>query len=123
VTTEFYAGDLAGTGWDDVIQIDYTSHIYEFVLLGTGNSAVWEFSLIVYDDTYDHYNPEESRSRLYARKEMGLSLAYCDNDDPYKEPKTRDKFFGSVWVPAEAYNHHWIDADYFGRVKLVAYEE
>jgi hypothetical protein len=123
VTTEFYAGDLAGTGWDDVIQIDYTSHIPEFALRRTGNTAVWEFSLIVYDDTYDHHNPEESRSRLYAGKEMGLSLAYCDNDDPYEEPKTRDKFFGSVWVPAEAYNHHWIDADYFGRVRLVADEE
>jgi hypothetical protein len=123
VTTEFYVGDLAGTSWETVIQADYTAHFPEFALRRSGNTAVWEFSLIVYDDTYDDDNKEESRVRLYAGKEMGLSLAYCDNDDPDEEPKTRDKFFGSVWVPEEAYNHHWINADYFGRVRLVERDE
>jgi hypothetical protein len=55
---------------------------------------------------------------LFDGKVMGLTLAYCDNDKPDVNPKTRDKFFGSVWVPAAAYNDHWMNADYFGIVKL-----
>jgi hypothetical protein len=121
VMTDFYVGDLAGTSWDDVVHADYSSHFPEFALRRTGYyTAVWEFSLKVYNDTYDTADPEASRVQLYEGKEMGLSLAYCDNDDADEEPKRRDRFIGSVHVPAEAYNHHWINADYFGKVRLVS---
>jgi hypothetical protein len=46
---------------------------------------------------------------------MGMSMAYCENDTPGTE---RDNFFGSVWVPEEAYNDHWMNADGFGTVRL-----
>ena len=83
------------------------------------NIARWEFSLIVYNDTYEENNREATRVELSAGKIMGLSLAYCDNDDPNENPKRRDNMFGSVWEP-EPRNLHWQNADYFGRIKLVS---
>jgi hypothetical protein len=85
----------------------------------TKNIARWEFSLIVYNDTYEENNREAARIELSAGKIMGLSLAYCDNDDPNENPKRRDNMFGSVWEP-EPRNLHWQNADYFGRIKLVS---
>ena len=70
----------------------------------------------MYDDSYDHSDPEASRVTLTGNREMGLSMAYCDNDTP---GTARDNFFGSVWVPEAAYNDHWMDADGFGRVRLI----
>jgi hypothetical protein len=121
VTTKCFAGDIAGTSWADVKRLNYAAHFPEFALWRSGNKAVWEFSLIVYNDTYEDTmaNKESARSKLFVGKVMGLSLAYCDNDHPEKNPKVRDKFFGSVHVPAAAYNDHWMNADYFGKVKLV----
>jgi hypothetical protein len=122
VTTEHFAGDIAGTSWSDVRRINYASHIPEFALRKSGNNAIWEFSLIVYNDSYIDTisNNGAARSQLKSGKVMGLSLAYCDNDHPEKEPKVRDKFFGSVWVLAAAYNDHWKNADFFGTVKLIS---
>jgi hypothetical protein len=122
VTTKCYVYDLAGTSWSDAKSMNYTSHLPTFALRKTGNKAIWEFSLIVYNDTYEDTmsDKDSARARLHAGKVMGLSLAYCDNDKPDVNPKTRDNFFGSVWVPAPAYNDHWMNANYFGTVKLVA---
>jgi hypothetical protein len=121
VTTEHFVGDIAGTSWSDVRRIDYASHIPEFALRRSGSKAVWEFSLIVYNDAYVDTlkNNDAARSKLYAGKVMGLTLAYCDNDHPEKEPKVRDRFYGSVHVKPEAYNDHWKNASDFGVVRLV----
>ena len=121
LSTKLFAGDIAGTSWADVKRMNYATHFPEFALRRTGIKAVWEFSLIVYNDTYEDtmINKDLARSRLYAGKVMGLSLAYCDNDHPEKNPKERDRFYGSVHVPAAAYNDHWMNADYFGTVQLV----
>jgi hypothetical protein len=118
---ELFAGDIAGTSWSDVRRVNYASHLPEYALRKTGTKAIWEFSLIVYNDKYNDTakNYDSARVQLCAGKVMGLSLAYCDNDHPEKEPKVRDKFFGSVWVPEAAYNDHWKNADYFGTAKLV----
>lgn len=118
VTTSFHAYDLAGTSWSDARTVDYASHFPSFALRRNGHTAVWEFSLIVCKDTYTDSTKEAARAKLYAGKVMGLSLAYCDNDDPSKSPKVRDNFFGSVYVPPAAYNDHWLNADYFGTIKL-----
>jgi hypothetical protein len=121
VTTKSNIYDLAGTSWSDAKVMNYTSHVPIFALRKTGNKAIWEFSLIVYNDTYEDtmFNKDSARVRLHAGKVMGLSLAYCDNDKPDINPKTRDNFFGSVWVPAPSYNDHWLNADYFGTIKLI----
>jgi hypothetical protein len=120
VTTTCYVGDLAGTSWSEARSTDYASHFPEFALRKAGNKAIWELSLIVYNDTYQETNSEAARVQLSVDKLMGVSLAYCDNDDPAEIQKSRDSFYGSVRVPATAYNDHWKNADYFGTIKLVS---
>ena len=120
IQTEFTVVDIAGTGWGNRITPEYAPHFPHFSLKRTGNTATWELALKVYDDTYVENDPEASRVGLFVGKSINLSIAYCDNDDPNESPKLRDNFFGSVWVPAEAYNDHWMDAEYFGTITLLA---
>lgn len=108
----FYACDLA----DGNTKMNYADHIPELSLKKMGNTYCYEFSMAIYNDTYDHANPEASRVTLEGDKEMGLSIAWCDNDSP---DGSRDNFFGSVWVPSGEFNDHWQNADGFGRVRLV----
>jgi hypothetical protein len=119
ITTTCFAGDLDGTNWSDSRTVNYASHFPAFSLRKTGRTAVWEFSLIVYNDTYEENTKDAARSQLQIDKEMGLSLAYCDNDDPDEESKMRDNMFGSVYEPPPG-NMHWMNADFFGRIKLVS---
>jgi hypothetical protein len=118
VTTALHADDIAGTSATQQ-RVNYSSHFPEFELRRTGQTAVREFSLIVYNDTYTESNKAAARAQLALNKEMGLSVAYCDNDNPNENPKVRDNMFGSVW---EAYpgNMHWMNADGYGSIKLVA---
>ena len=113
ISTNLYVGDMATT------PPNYASHFPGFALRKTGNTAVWEFSLIAYNDTYSPTNVDNSRVTLQEGKEMGLSVAYCDNDNPNENPKVRDNMFGSVWEPSPG-NLHWINADNFGNIKLVS---
>jgi len=98
--------------------VNYASHFPELAMRKNGNTYTWEFSLAVYNDTYDSSNPEASRVDLTEGKIAGLSLAYCDNDSINEHPKIRDNFFGSVWVPEEEWNNHWLNADGFGTIEL-----
>lgn len=122
VETQMHALDIAGSNWGYPNQwvADYASHFPEFALRKDGNNYIWEFSLVVHDDSYDHDNQEASVVSLEPGKVMGLSLAYCDNDQPNRSPLRRNHFFGSVEVPLGAYNDHWKDADWFGVAKLVS---
>jgi hypothetical protein len=113
VSTEFRVNDI-GSNFQTA---NYTSHFPEFTLRKNGNQAVWEFSLIVYNDTYEENNKDQARAQLATGKVIGLSLAYCDNDT---DDGQRDNFYGSVEVEAEAYNDHWMNADDFGTLKLVS---
>jgi hypothetical protein len=122
VTTALYADDIAGTSATQHRE-NYTSHFPQFASRRTGQTAVREFSLIVYKDTYNYTATDSAkaaaRSQLGLNKVMGLSVAYCDNDNPNENPKVRDNMFGSVWEPSPG-NLHYQNADYFGHVKLVA---
>ncbi len=111
--------DIAGQSWSNYYIANYADHFPEFALRQSEGKFIWEFSLKVYDDTYDPNNPEASRVTLKPGAVMGLTMAYCDNDDPNEQPKQRDHFIGSVWVPAAAYNDHWMNADYFGTILLM----
>jgi hypothetical protein len=117
VTAQHFVGDLRGTNWNDAKPVNYASHFPEFALRRSGHTAVWEFSLIVYNDTYQDSSKERARVKLASGKVMGLSVAYCDNDHPEKNPKVRDVMYGSVYEPPPG-NLHWKNADYFGKVKL-----
>ncbi|MBO8130997.1 MAG: T9SS type A sorting domain-containing protein [Candidatus Marinimicrobia bacterium] len=119
VNYEKVVSDIAGTDWSHREDPNYADHFPEFALRRQGNLYTREFSLKVYDDTYEHSNPEDSRVKLCEGKIFGLSVAYCENDDPNEFPKKRDNFFGSVWVAREDSNNHWINADLFGTAKLI----
>jgi len=110
-TSELYVDDMATVG-----RPNYASHFPEFSKFRSSDtSVVLEFSLIVYNDTYEDNNIDPARVQLEIGKIIGLSIAYCDNDDPDGQ---RDNMFGSVWEPSPG-NLHWQNADYFGRIKLV----
>jgi len=119
VTHDKVVCDIAGQSWSNYYIPNYADHLPEFALKQSQGKFTWEFSMHVYDDTYQAGNPAASRVVLKTGDLMGLSIAYCDNDDPDEEPKQRDNFIGSVWVPAAAYNDHWMNADYFGTILLI----
>jgi hypothetical protein len=111
--------DIAGTDWADEWIANYKSHFPEFALFRHGNHYYWEFSLRIYDEDYDPADPsEENRIVLQSGKIMGLSFAYCDNDEA---GTTRDNFIGSVWVPEERYNDHWMNAGDYRAARLTGY--
>lgn len=120
-TSTFRAEDLAGSSWANAEHPLYNDHFPEYVVSREGTVNTWEFSLIVYDDTYDVSNVEGSRVNLSVNKVMGLSLAFNDDDEPEIDPTAteRDNFFGSVAVAEAAYNDHWKNANDFGPVKLI----
>jgi hypothetical protein len=118
-TTEKVVCDIAGKNWGDYFIPDYSDHLPDFAMRQAEGKYVWEFSLQVYDHSYHAQNPSASRVTLQPGDIMGLSLAYCDNDDPDEQPKKRDHFIGSVWVPEQAFNDHWKDADGFGTIQLL----
>jgi hypothetical protein len=118
VTNDFLVEDMAGTQ-SNPRRPDYTSHFPEFAMRLSGNTVLREFSLIVYNDTYEESNKEAARVQLHLDKMIGLSVACNDNDNLAEYPKRRDNMFGSVWEPQPG-NLHWMNADYFGRIKLVA---
>ncbi len=107
--------DIAGTAWGNKQIPDYANHLPDFVVKRIGNNTFWEFSMKVYNDTYVSSDPEASLVNLEAGKVIGLSAAYCDNDDGGE----RDHFFGSVAVSEAAYNDHWKLADDYGTIKLM----
>lgn len=118
VVTTFDVCDIAGTDWGNYFIANYDSHFPEFVLARNGNRYTWEFSLKVYGEDLDPAAAEEEqRVELAGGKVMGLSLAYCEND---QEGTPRDHFIGSVWVPEERYNNHWMDAGDYRTAVLVA---
>jgi hypothetical protein len=119
IVTNKRALDIAGTSWSNYIIADYQDHIPDFAVKRDGNHYTWELSLKVFNDSYDHSTPHLSRVILHEGKVVGFSVAYCNNDDPKEEPKKRDHFFGSVWVPEENYNDHWRDASFFGTIQLI----
>jgi hypothetical protein len=116
-TSDLVACDISGTDWGAAQKIEnYESHFPDFKMKRTGNVYTYEFSMIVFDDTYTNASPSTSVVTLTENKLMGMSMAYCDNDLP---DGARDNFFGSVWVPAAEYNDHWMNANGFGSVRLL----
>ncbi len=115
-STDLVACDISGTDWSNRVTENYESHFPEFTMKRTGNVYTYEFSMKVYSDAFLKSNPENSRVNLVENKLMGMSIAYCDNDQP---DQVRDNFFGSVWVPQAEYNDHWMNANGYGSVRLV----
>ncbi len=117
-TKDVVVCDITGKDWTNYITINYANHFKSFTARKNGTETIWEFAIAVYSDKYDHQNAENSRVVLSPNKKMGISLAYCDNDGLDEKPKTRDNFFGSVYVEPAAFNDHWKNADGYRRVIL-----
>ncbi len=80
------------------------------------DTYLWEFAFKNYDETFIISNPEKSRVKLSHNKKMGLTVAYCDNDEAAN--KLRENFIGSmVMTPATA-NDMYKNADHFGLMIL-----
>ncbi|MFN8207661.1 MAG: sugar-binding protein [Bacteroidales bacterium] len=118
VTTDFVVLDIAGTSWSSMSNPNYASHFPAYRMYReSAHHYYHEFSLKVYNDTYNPAAPNESsRVNLAGDKILGLSLAYCDNDT--SAATGRDNFFGSVYVPEARYNDHWMNALDFGKLIL-----
>lgn len=123
VARSVIACDLAGKSWNEYTIANYASHIRQFAMRKNGHRYIWEFALAIYSDTFDHSQQERSRVQLSKGKKMGISLAYCDNDGMNETPKSRDHFFGSVFVPKDSFNDHWKNADGFRRVVLTGVQQ
>jgi hypothetical protein len=91
---------------------NYSHHVQSSWRQG-GDTITWEVSIEIYDDTYvDDGN--NSPVKLFAGKELGLMVAYCDNDGS----ELRENFVGSETVPSGPKDRGWIDAGLFGKVVL-----
>lgn len=85
-------------------------------LTNNGNTYTWEVEIIVYDDSFVK-GGSNTPVTLYDGKMLGMSVAYCDNDDA--PTNDRENFFGSTTIPEENYNDHWINASWFSSLELV----
>ena len=83
------------------------------------NTYLWEFAFKNYDATFTLSNPERSRVKLSHNKHMGLTVAYCDND----ETKTRENFIGSMVMTQAQHNDMYKNADHFGLMILIDPEQ
>ncbi len=78
------------------------------------NTYLWEFAFKNYDASFNISDPEKSRVKLSHNKKMGLTVAYCDND----ETKARENFIGSMKMTQSTANDMYKNADHFGLMIL-----
>ena len=72
--------DVIDSGDEDASNIYVNDHVeYDLDTINNTN-YVWELAITVYDDTFNESNPENTTVTLNHNKEMGIAVAYCDND-------------------------------------------
>lgn len=85
----------------------YNSHVvYARQLSGT--LSTWEFAVTVYNSSLTPV------AALWAGKQMGFTLAYCDNDGGY----SRQHFMGLNIIDQTDKNVAYKNADFFGTIYL-----
>ncbi len=90
----------------------FNSHI-DAAMSQTDSLYTWELSIKVFDDSY---SGESSIPVILSDgKEMGYSLAYCDNDGS----PSRENFIGSKYLPESESNNSYINASLFGTLTLI----
>lgn len=104
----------------DVVDLDvskkprlYNDHV-EVKMTKSGNTYTWEIAVDIYDDSFQPEG-ENTPVTLYAGKEMGYAIAYCDADETHK----REHFIGSIDIPGNDKNVAWQNAGVFGTLKLI----
>ena len=66
------------------------------------------------DDSYEDDSDDNEPVALEHGKEMGLMVAWCDNDGS----ELRENFIGSEILPSGQTDRGWIDAGLFGTLIL-----
>ena len=114
----YTAVDIWGSNWANN-KVDYSNHLPEFVRAFDGNHYYWEFSLMALKNTFTPTaTPADHKATLSVGKRMGLTVAYCDNDNPNENPLVRDNFIASKYVPQANYNDSYMNATLFGSLLL-----
>lgn len=98
--------------------VNYKNNIKVVMDTIAPNTYLWEVAIKVYNSTFTLSNPEASRVVLTPKKLMGLTVAYCDND----QTSSRENFIGSMYMTQKAHNDNYITADHFGSLLLKANE-
>lgn len=97
---------ISGTAlFNDHIEAQWTN---------VGNTYTWELAMKVFDDSYT-VGGSNTPVTLANGKEMGFSLAYCDNDGS----ASRENFIGSKYLDESVSNNSYIDASIFGTLTLI----
>jgi hypothetical protein len=91
----------------------YNSHI-KSKRVTTANVSIWEVKISLFDASYSD-NGKNIPVNLKANKNIGFTLAYCDNDSS----KMRENFIGSIPIEGDDKNRGYIDANIFGTLVLV----
>jgi hypothetical protein len=108
ISTLYDAVDIGTSG-----TVLLNDHV-DVVITQNGATYTWETAIKIFDDTYDE-GGSNNPVTLTGGKEMGLSVAYCDNDGT----GVRENFIGAVNVSEEDQNAAWQDADVFGTLTLI----
>ncbi len=95
--------------------INYKNHVSVKMEKIASHTYLWEMAFKIYNASYNNSTPENSRVTLTANKLMGLTVAYCDND----ETTGRENFIGSMKMTAATNNEMYKNADYFGPMRLI----
>ncbi len=121
-TTDFDAVDIYDPtnsyNWSAGIYVNSKSHLPEFKRTNVGTKYVWEFSLKALTSTYKPTdNSELFKAALLNGKKMGLTLAYCDNDNSAINPK-RDNFIASKYETQANNDISWQNSTTFAHLTL-----
>lgn len=121
-TTDFDALDIYDPtnswNWAAGIYVNYKSHLPEFKRTNIGNKYTWEFSLKVLTSAYKPTdNSDLFKATLTDGKKMGLTVAYCDNDNSTVNPK-RDNFIASKFQTQANSDISWQNSTTFAHLTL-----
>jgi hypothetical protein len=106
--------DVIDSGDNDAPNVNLKDHV-EFDLDTVDDTHyIWELAFMIYDDSFNESNSSNTTVTLSANKEMGIAVAYCDNDGGAE----RENFIGLIDVAAEHFNSAWQDASVFGKLTL-----
>jgi len=121
-TVEYEAIDIYDPknnySWGDGIYVNNSSHLPEFKRTNVGTKYIWEFSLMALKSTYTPNNdPTLFKATLVDGKKMGLTLAYCDNDNSAVNPQ-RDNFIASKYETDANKDISWQNSTTFAHLTL-----
>ena len=116
--TDHYAVDVWGPTWGSNV-VNYSNHLPEFKRTLKGSKYYWEFSMMVIKSNFTPTDdPTLFKANLVVGKKMGLTVAYCDNNNSAVNP-VRDFFIGSKFQTQANSNNSYMDSSIFGSLILV----